>query len=172
VVGVLGLALALVPAVSVPLASADEASTIIERCTHGQSLTGFSGHAYQKALHQLPTDVREYSDCEELIRKAALGGGGGGGGGLGGGEVAPPTPAEQATLTRAAHHKAPAIKVGGTSEEPGVVPVSLASALNALPTPLIALLAALFAMGAALGVTSLRRVAPFRSLSLRWPFSK
>jgi hypothetical protein len=172
--GALGLALALVPALSVPLASADEASTIIERCTHGQSLTGFSRRAYGKALHELPTDVSEYSDCEELIRKAALaaGGGGAGPGGIGGAQVAPPTPAEQETLTRAAHHKAPRIKVGGSSEEPGVVPVSLASAFNALPTPLIALLAALFAMGAALGVTSLRRAGPLRSLSLRLPFSK
>jgi hypothetical protein len=170
----LGLALALVPALSVSPASADEASTIIERCTHGQSLAGFSHHAYAKALHELPTDVSEYSDCEELIRKAALaaGAGGGGPGGLGGGEVAPPTPAEQETLTRAAQHKAPAIKVGGSSEVPGVVPVSLASAFNALPTPLIALLAALLTMGATLGVTSLRRAGALRSLSLRLPFSK
>lgn len=150
-------------------ASADEASTIIERCTHGQSLTGFSRQAYSKALRELPTDVSEYSDCEELIRKAALAVGGGGGPG---GGVLPPTPAEQAVLTSAAHRHVPPIRVGGSSEEPGVVPVSLASALNSLPAPLMALLAALLASAAALGVSSVRRLPHVPSLPFRLPRGK
>lgn len=51
---------------------ADEASTIIERCTHGQSLAGFSPSAYVAALQELTPAVKEYSDCEQLIRSAEL----------------------------------------------------------------------------------------------------
>jgi hypothetical protein len=162
------LALLLAPAGGISVARADEASTIIERCTHGQSLAGFSRSAYAKALRELPTDVSEYSDCEELIRKAALAAAGGGG--PGGAATAPPTPAEQETLTRAAHAPPTRIQVGKHSELPGVVPVSLTSALNALPTPLMALLAALLALGAAGGVTSLRGRLP--SLPFRLHGSK
>jgi hypothetical protein len=55
----------------VPAATADEASTIIERCTHGESLTGFNAAAYTTALQQLPTVVKEYTNCEDLIRAAS-----------------------------------------------------------------------------------------------------
>jgi hypothetical protein len=165
--GTFVLALLLAPAGGISVARADEASTIIERCAHGQSLAGFKRSAYAKALHELPTDVREYSDCEELIRKAALAAAGGGAGPGGGAATAPPTPAEQETLTRAAHARPTPIKVGGHSELPGVVPVSLASALNALPTPLMALLAALLALGAAAGTTSLRGRLPALPFRLR-----
>jgi hypothetical protein len=157
-----------------PAARADEASTIIERCTHGQSLAGFSRRAYAKALRELPTDVSEYSDCEELIRKAALAaaGGIGGGPGAGGAPVAPPTPAEQAVLASAAHSRSAPIRVGGSAEQPGVVPVSLASALNSLPAPLMALLAALIVSGAVLAGNSLRRMERVPSLPIRLPRRK
>jgi hypothetical protein len=162
------LTLLVASAWDISAARADEASTIIERCTHGQSLGGFSRGAYRKALRELPTDVSEYSDCEELIRKAALAAGGGIGGGPGsGGYVAPPTPAEQETLTRAAHSPPPAVKVGNDSVQPGVVPVNLASALNSLPAPLMALLAALVALGAVAGVSALRKSGRIPPLPLR-----
>lgn len=167
-------ALAALATWAAPAAHADEASTIIERCTHGQSLAGFSRRAYAKALRELPTDVSEYSDCEELIRKAALAaaGGSGGGPGAGGAPVAPPTPAEQAVLSSAAHSRSAPIRVGGSSEQPGVVPVSLASALNSLPAPLMALLAALIVSGAVLAGNSLRRTERVPSLPIRLPRRK
>jgi len=167
-------ALAALATWAAPAAHADEASTIIERCTHGQSLTGFSRRAYAKALRELPTDVSEYSDCEELIRKAALAaaGGNGGGPGAGGAPVAPPTPAEQAVLSSAAHRRSAPVRVGGSSEQPGVVPVSLASALNSLPAPLMALLAALIVAGAVLAGNSLRRMERVPSLPIRLPRRK
>jgi hypothetical protein len=168
----LAAALAVLGGWGAAAASADEASTIIERCTHGQSLAGFSRGAYAKALRELPTDVSEYSDCEERIRKAALAAAGGAGPGAGGGAVPPPTPAEQAVLASAAHGHPTAIRVGGRSEEPGVVPVSLASALNSLPAPLMALLAALLASAVALGGTSLRRLPRIPSLPIRLPRGK
>jgi len=69
-----GLALGLLSTLVLDVATtdADEASTIIERCTHGQSLAGFSPSAYAAALQELTPTVREYSDCEELIRNAEL----------------------------------------------------------------------------------------------------
>jgi hypothetical protein len=67
-------ALALLSALTwgAPAADADEASTIIERCTHGQSLAGFSPAAYTTALQELSPEVREYTNCEALIRAAEL----------------------------------------------------------------------------------------------------
>jgi hypothetical protein len=69
-----GLALGLLSifVLDVATTDADEASTIIEHCTHGQSLAGFSPSAYAAALQELTPTVREYSDCEELIRNAEL----------------------------------------------------------------------------------------------------
>ena len=61
-------------------ASADIGTKIIERCTHGQSLSGFSQQDYRRALKELPTEVEEYSDCANLIRRAQLAAAGGGGG--------------------------------------------------------------------------------------------
>jgi hypothetical protein len=68
--GALALALLSTLAWGASAADADEASTIIERCTHGQSLTGFSPAAYTTALQELSPEVREYTNCEELIRAA------------------------------------------------------------------------------------------------------
>ena len=71
---------------------ADTGTKIIERCTHGQSLSGFSQQDYRRALQELPTEVEEYSDCANLIRRAQLAaaGGGGGGGRRRRGAAAPP----------------------------------------------------------------------------------
>jgi hypothetical protein len=66
----LALAAALLVLASPPFARADVGATIIERCTHGQSLAGFSQQDYQRALEELPTAVAEYSDCGNLIRQA------------------------------------------------------------------------------------------------------
>jgi hypothetical protein len=52
-------------------ASADGASTIIERRTRGEPLSDFSTAAYTTALAKLPASVEQYIDCEQLIRAAA-----------------------------------------------------------------------------------------------------
>ena len=67
----LALAAALLVLASPPSARADVGATIIERCTHGQSLAGFSQQDYQRALEELPAAVAEYTDCGNLIRQAA-----------------------------------------------------------------------------------------------------
>jgi hypothetical protein len=53
-------------------ARADVGATIIERCTHGQSIAGFSQQDYQRALQELPREVEQYSNCGNLIRQAQL----------------------------------------------------------------------------------------------------
>ncbi len=143
------LAIALQP--TVPPAAADQGEAIILRCTHGQSLSGFSQQAYKQALKDLNADTEEYTDCSSLIRQAQLaaagssrGGIGGGGSGSSGGPSAPavvPTPAEQRALTSARHARAAPVQVGGEAVHPGAVHVDVASALSSLPTPLLAMLA-------------------------------
>jgi hypothetical protein len=146
----------------VPAAGADVGATIIERCTHGQSLSGFSQQDYRRALQELPAEVEEYSDCANLIRRAQLAGAGGGGGG----EAATPilgTPAERAALHTASRTVAP-VRVGAQLVRPGVVQANVASALSTLPTPLLALLAFLLAWALALAGRSIaKRVRAYRS---------
>jgi hypothetical protein len=148
-----GLAPALFFALASP-AGADVGATIISKCTHGESIAGFSQQAYREALQELPTEVEEYSDCANLIRQAELGGAGGGGAGAGGsfggptsGRVTPIplTPAESSAVKEARKAKAAPARVDGALVQAGVVPVSVASALSSLPTPLLAILAFMLA---------------------------
>lgn len=135
-------------------AGADVGSQIIERCTHNQSLSGFSQQDYRRALKEMPTEVSEYSDCGELIRKAELAAAGGGGGSAGGGGagagVSPSSPiaktaAEQHSLEVAHHSGGAPVAVGPHVIRPGVVHADIASVFNSLPASLLAALAILLA---------------------------
>jgi hypothetical protein len=66
----LALAAVVLVLASPPSARADVGATIIERCTHGQSIAGFSQQDYARALQELSTEVEEYSNCGNLIRQA------------------------------------------------------------------------------------------------------
>jgi hypothetical protein len=142
-------------------ADADAGSKIIDKCTHGQSLSGFSQQAYRKALQELPTEVDEYSDCSELIQKAQLAAAGGrasqganagstAAGAAGGtgfaGATKPITPTERRALNHDVRRAGSApIKVGNQIVHPGVVHANIASAFSSLPTPLLTILAFLLA---------------------------
>jgi hypothetical protein len=144
------------------VAAADTGTKIIERCTHGQSLSGFSQKDYRRALQELPTEVEEYSDCANLIRHAQLAAAGsGGGGGPGGGESSPapatPTPSEQRSLKRASKAPLGPLRVGGESVQPGVIHTNVSSAFSSLPAPLLAVLIFLLACAAALGGRSIQK---------------
>jgi hypothetical protein len=144
------LVLVLVLALTLSLAAvsqADVGATIIERCTHGKSLGGFSEQSYRQALRELPTEIEEYSDCANLIRQAELAAAGGRGGSAGSGAPTPIplTPAERTSLSHAAAVGSQPLEVGHQIIRPGVVHVDIASALNSLPTPLLATLAFLLA---------------------------
>jgi hypothetical protein len=142
-------------------ASADTGTKIIERCTHGQSLGGFSQQAYRRALAELPTEVEEYSDCANLIRRAQLAATGGGGG-SGGAGSAPPvatalSPSERSALNKVPKSGAKPLSIGGQSVHPGVVHADIASAFSSLPDPLLAMLAFLLACALALGGRAIGR---------------
>jgi hypothetical protein len=123
-----------------PIAGADVGATIINRCTHGQSLSGFSQQAYRKALREMPTEVEEYSDCANLIRRAQLAAARGGGAGAGSVAI-PLTPVERDRLKSALKAGSAPLLVGSQIVRPGVIHADIASALSSLPTPLIAILA-------------------------------
>jgi hypothetical protein len=155
---VVALALLAGPATA---ASADTGTKIIERCTHGQSLGGFSQQAYRRALAELPTEVEEYSDCGNLIRRAQLeaAGSGGGAGGQGSAPAiaTPLSPKEQSALNKVGTSGAKGLSVGGQTVHPGVVHADIASAFSSLPDPLLAVLAFLLACALALGGRAIGR---------------
>lgn len=140
-------------------ASADKGAQIIERCTHGQSLSGFSQQAYRRALQELPTEVEEYSDCANLIRHAQLAAaGGGGGGGTGSGPSAtatPLSPEDRRALSHLSKSGAAPLKIGDQQVDPGVIHANVSSAFSSLPGPLLAMLALLLACALALGGRSI-----------------
>ena len=145
-----------------PAAFADVGATIIERCTHGQSLSGFTQHDYARALQELPTEVQEYSDCANLIRRAQLAAAGGGGGAST--SAIPLTPAERSALSRVLKRGSPPVQVEGQLVRPGVIHADFASALNSLPAPLLAILAFLLACALLVAGGGLRnRVRAYRS---------
>lgn len=138
-----------------PAAQADVGEKIILRCTHGESLSGFTQKDYNKALKELETSLEEYSGCASLIHQAQLAAAGSrtGSGGNGGGPstpgaaaaVAPATPAEQRVLNRAPSAGSAPLQVGNQVIRPGVVHADIASAFSTLPNPLLAILIFLFA---------------------------
>ena len=138
-------------------ASADTGTKIIERCTHGQSLSGFSQQDYRRALAELPTEVEEYSDCANLIRRAQLAAAGGGGsGGVGNTPATPLSPKERSQLNKVPKSGAKPLSIGGQTVHPGVVHADIASAFSSLPDPLLAVLAFLLACALALGGRAVR----------------
>jgi hypothetical protein len=154
-------ALALLVLASPPSARADVGATIIERCTHGQSLGGFSQQDYQRALQELPTEVEEYSDCGNMIRRAQLAAAGGGGGASAGAGPAaavatPLTPTERSALRQIAKTGSSPQLIGNEVIYPGVVHASVASALSSLPNSLLALLAFLLACALVLAGRAVR----------------
>lgn len=130
-------------------AQADVGEAIIRRCTHAESLSGFSQAAYRQALKDLSAGTEEYSNCAQLIRQAQLAAAAGAGhtGGSGGGSATPtasssaPTPSEQRAIAHASSAGAAPLQVGAQTIHPGVVHADVASALSSLPTPLLATVA-------------------------------
>jgi hypothetical protein len=161
------LSMALSLAAIVAPAQADVGEKIILRCTHGESLSGFTQKDYEKALKELETSLEEYSGCASLIhqaQRAAAGSRGGSNGGGGAGSTgtgvstaaATATPAERRNLSRAPSTGAAPQQLGGQVVHPGVVHVDIASAFSSLPTPLLVILLFLLACAVALAGGVLR----------------
>jgi hypothetical protein len=68
-----------------PAAASPEA--LIRDCQDGTISGRYSAKDFSRALRDIPTDVDEYTDCRDVIRRAQLGAAGGGGSTDGGGSA-------------------------------------------------------------------------------------
>jgi hypothetical protein len=145
-----------------PPAGADTGQTIINRCTHGKSLSGFTQQDYQRALQELPTEVEEYSNCASLIRAAQLAADRGEARGT---VATPVSPSEQKSIERVSRVASPPLRIGGKTVDPGVVHANVASALSSLPDSLLAVLAFMLACAFFTAGGALRKLVRHRNHS-------
>jgi hypothetical protein len=160
-----------------PAAEAASTTQILRDCADDGVLQGhYTPAELRKARNNIPTDTDQYTDCRDVLARAAAnaaagngnasgsgGGGGGFGGGTGGGgstpqgPLTPSTPEDQNTLNQALRDGGKGVDVGGSSVVPGAVGFNADAARNTLPTTLIVLLALLGAATLAMFLPSVRR---------------
>lgn len=158
----LRLTLALLLAlVLVPASALGATEDVIRDCQDGSISGKYSQKDFNDALRNIPTDVDEYTDCRDVIRRAQLGaadgsaGGTGGGvntsgavpvvpagGGTGGGSsdalLAAASPAEQKAVREAAGGSGGVpVAIAGRLISPNGQGLSPAGSANVVPTPLI-----------------------------------
>jgi hypothetical protein len=139
------VALCLLLPVGPALASGSD--VILDCNDHGHLTKTYSQKEYRQALAQMPADVRQYTDCEDIIRRAQLG-------------EAPTTDAAANTanpfgsappaeVAKAQQDIAAARKTGGAGQRiagdvvyPGALSYTkVSAAVSELPTPLVVLIA-------------------------------
>ena len=153
--------------VAVPAANAASTTQILRDCADDGVLQGdYKPAELRKARQNIPTDTDEYTDCRDVLARAAAAGVAGSGSGSGGTVGAggssenqplesPNTPEGQAAIGKAAGEGAPdPIRLGGRSVLPGTAGLSSDAVRNELPTPLIIVLALL-------GAAALATLSPF-----------
>ena len=157
------LACLLLGLVAVPAASAASTTQILRDCADDGVLQGsYSPSELRKARKNIPTDTDEYTDCRDVLARAANAGvgrsGSSGGGGGGGGSSTlenPNTPEARAALGAAAAKGSPdAIEIGGRSVIPGNAGFTAGAVRNGIPSLLVAVLVLL-------GAAALVASAPF-----------
>jgi len=170
------LALALVP--SLALANGED---VLRDCNdNGKLDKQYKQSEYRDAIENIPTDLDEYTDCRDVIRRAQLGLGTGGGGGstsggatAGAGGAATPgsgpgaggasanatdalanaTPQERAALAQTtAAGDVTGVRIGKELIRPKIG----VSSSTSLPTPLAAIMALLAAAALAAGAIAMR----------------
>lgn len=172
----LALAVALCALVLPAVASASPSQVIRDCQTDGDLDRKYSNEDLRKAEDNLPSDVREYSDCAEVIAGAVTAGsdksgstGGGGGGEAGATSGGASTPEEKAhragddaALDKATKDRErPDLSVGGRSISPGDNGLfDVASATNGLPLPLLLALIGALLVALVGGLLALRRRVP------------
>jgi hypothetical protein len=160
-----------------------DATKVVQDCNANGHLVGhYSQGELQGALNGMGADVKEYTNCYDVVRRALLaasasgghnGGGGSssGGGGGGGGPAASATESKgkhASVSTRgvygtptgalpAGHGSGNPVAVGGTDIRPGAASVSGGSGVRSLPAPLIALLVVLGLAALGGGGVAIRR---------------
>jgi hypothetical protein len=166
----------LVPAV----AQAGSRAEMYRDCQDGRINGKYTQKQFSDALANVPTDVDEYTDCRDVIRRAQLaaagggsksgssgaGGGATGGGGTGGsGQTAPATradplaaasPKERAAVERTRAAKSAPVEVAGRLIAPAPLGYGGHGSVSDIPTPLLAVLILLAASALAGGGIWLR----------------
>ncbi len=143
-----------------PAAAESVGEKIVEKCGHHEAFGGYTQSQYAEELKDMSTTTREYSLCESEIRQAELAAATG----VSGGEASTGstplalTPTEQKAV-QSAHKQggARAVRVGAEPIRPGVVKANIASAVNALPHSLFALLALLTAAALTVAAWEVRK---------------
>ena len=151
------LALALIAPSS---AYAGSRERILRDCQDGQMNGHYSQKEYADALAHMPTDVDEYTDCRDVIRRAQLGSvshhGGGSGGNTSGGNTsggntsgaatpravvrnpdASASHRERAKLDQTRKQGSKPLAVGGTVVQPSSLGYQSSSSVSTIPTPLL-----------------------------------
>jgi hypothetical protein len=141
--------------VAVPAANAASTTQILRDCADDGVLQGdYSPSELRKARQNIPTDTDEYTDCRDVLARAAAAGvaskGGGGAGGSGGSGNLPPadpdTPEGREIVGQAGSKPPPGpMNIAGRAVVPGRASLSSDGVRNDLPP---GLLAALILIGA------------------------
>jgi hypothetical protein len=180
---------------TVPAAQASTRSKIIADCSDDGVLQGhYTPSQLRDARKHLPSDVAEYTDCPDVLRRAELGtgssGGSGGGGGssvpinIGGASVpptggaapaVPPAPAgvggpvspqDHAALAAAQQAPDGPVRVGGQNLLAGAAPLREGYRANGLPASLVVALILLALAGIALAIPPVRRRLPLHRFTI------
>jgi hypothetical protein len=169
------LLLAAFVALAAPGAASASPRQVLDDCNDDGVLSRqYSNSDLRGALDNMPTDIAEYSDCEEIIGAAISSGSdkgqgrGSPGQGVGGAGAADPDEqaarsqdaADLEALTTGAskdNGKTPTVQVGDETVKPGANGLfDVASASNELPTPLLVALIALGLLALGGGIVALR----------------
>ena len=137
---------------------------VIRDCSEHDALTRtYTQREYREALAHMPTNLKEYSDCADIIHRAQLAAAGrkkddkdAGAGSSGAAPPAPPTAAETADAQKQvvdASRDRSAVDVAGDRVSPGSLAYRDFGSVSRLPGPLMVV--ALLIVGAALMLAAL-----------------
>ena len=157
-----------------PTASAGVREKILRECQEGRITGDYTPAQLRDARKNIPTDVDEYSDCRDVLARAALTGrstGGGGGAGGGGATSAPggvqasgsdalnyaANKGEERDLAKALSDAPMGADVGGDHIVPGASGLAVDAARHGLPTTLVGVLILLGLCAVAAAAPAIRR---------------
>ncbi|MEA2318571.1 MAG: hypothetical protein QOD44_2760 [Solirubrobacteraceae bacterium] len=158
-----------------PTASAGVREKILRECQEGRITGDYSPGQLRDARKNIPTDIDEYSDCRDVLARAALSGrsGSGGSGGTGGGGTAAPGgvlpgggngeltyangKAEEKDLVDALQTAPQGADVAGEHLVPGASGLAADAARHGLPTTLLTALVLLGLCALAAAAPAVRR---------------
>ena len=166
----LALACLLLGLVVVPAANAAGTAQILRDCADDGVLQGdYSPSELRKARQNIPADTDEYTDCRDVLARAAArgvsGGGPGGsargdagGSGSGGGLLSATTDDDRKALADALEGSGGPVDVGGRALVPGSAGFAAGAVRNDLPVTLLMLLCLLAIAALTAAVQQVRRV--------------